>query len=294
MKQIICAVLILWMAVSSHLYAAETHPSPVTNIGFMENPSKELTSKFAMCDEFLNVEWVNKKKLIGFSHYDLYQNGQKEEHSAFALVTLDEDHPQFDLDLEPWEKIGIIGKVSNLINDGAVTFDGGHFYARNATAGIDVYSIKSERLDRGKVAFANKPTRVCIAYPDNQRVWIIDNTNVGNVYAKDEIAKKVTELKKWVRDLTFFELYEPIDINLDGKVDYFSGKAFIYSSGDRYYELGIQRSADEDFNTKLTSPTNNKSCQFSREGGLYFTSDGKNIFLNNQCNLTELTTTFVK
>jgi hypothetical protein len=70
---------ILWCLVqpltSSYLVAAEratTNPSVISNMGFESNPSPRLKAKFPMCDAFLKVTWIDKKKNIGYSHYEYY------------------------------------------------------------------------------------------------------------------------------------------------------------------------------------------------------------------------------
>src|SRR4030042_2676398 len=92
------------------------------NIGFMKNPPKELTEKFPMCDAFLKVEWIDKEKKIGYSHYDLYRDGKREKEKAFALIHIHDVLPHFDYDLSvlDFEGIGKIGmkEVFSIIKEG--------------------------------------------------------------------------------------------------------------------------------------------------------------------------------
>jgi hypothetical protein len=66
------------------------------------NPSQKLKERFPMCDAFLKVKWIDKKKKIGYSRYDLHRN--KGEWENLALIHLDANWPSFRYDIKDWQK----------------------------------------------------------------------------------------------------------------------------------------------------------------------------------------------
>jgi len=278
---------------------AATTPPNISNVGFMENPPKELKEKFPMCDAFLKVEWIDKEKKIGYSQYDFYKDGRKIGGVTSALVHLDEQYPAFDYNLEEFRKSGKLKELFAMIKRGDVERGMGE-------GGSETLMIADERKDGRFVqefggieadwdihglSLAEHKMNVCIPYPDNQRMFFAENKEVGKIYHESEIANKLAELKKWIPDLPFFENYTLIDVNFDGKEDYYA-EGMLYSYGNRYYEMKIQGPGLKGGPyTKLIAPTTHKTCEFLALSrfGYYFTTDGKNILINNQCNLTELT-----
>jgi len=87
-----------------------------------------------------------------------------------------------------------------------------------------------------------------------------------------------------------------LDLNFDGKEDYFNGVSIIYSYDNEYYEMTPLWENDfDDKSDQWSFPPSQKICAPKwLEGPLFITSDGKSYFLNNQCNLTELTSNSIK
>jgi hypothetical protein len=86
------------------------------NIGFMKKPPKELTEKFPMCDAFLNVEWINKEKNIGYSNYEVIIKGKKR--MMWALVTLNDDIPTYGWDVYQYKQQGGLKEIFEMIKYG--------------------------------------------------------------------------------------------------------------------------------------------------------------------------------
>jgi len=277
---------------------------PLDNIGFMKNPPKELKEKFPMCDAFLKVEWIDKVKKIGYSRYDLYQDGKKEKQKAFALIHIDESHPHFDYDLSVFQGKGKIGtkKVFSIIRDGKVFFNTNYLSIE--------YGNDEKRLDfdftiadtRGVQNFTLADCRrnVCIFYPDNQRVWIAEGKQIDKMYSKEEVVKIVAKIKMYVPSsfpLDIWNIWESwiIDLNYDGREDYVSRGKVVYSYGSKYHDMKAlwdERELSDTYGHWSFPPTQRK-CELKDQkewvGGFFLTTDGKNYFLNNKCNLTELT-----
>ncbi|MBI3376937.1 MAG: hypothetical protein HY035_00845 [Nitrospirae bacterium] len=265
------------------------------NIGFMENPPKALKEKFPMCDAFLKVEWIDKEKKIGYSRYDLYKNGKKDEREAFALIHIDKSLPRFDYDLSVFEGAERIGieKVFEIIKKGKV-------------APRDIYLTirydNHKELDFDFISFtrgysftlADNRLNVCIPYPDNQRMWIAEGKSLDKMYSEEEASKILRKLKaltKFPPELLWGRVDAIIDANFDGIEDYFYGGGIIYSYGSKYFAMRPLwvREGDDTFGHWSFPPTQ-KKCELPYwMGPLFLTTDGKNFFLNNQCNLTELT-----
>lgn len=271
------------------------------NIGFMKNPPKELTEKFPMCDAFLKVEWIDTEKKIGYSRYDLYKDGNKEKEKAFALIHLDDSRPHFDYDLSvsDFEGVGKIGteEVFSIIKKGKVFFNTNYLsivYDNNEKR-LDFMTVGDTR-DVYNFTLADHKINVCIPYPDNQRMWIAEGKRIDKLYSKEEAAKIVAKIKTYVPSpfpLHGWNIGECwiVDLNFDGIEDYVSRGKIVYSYGNKYYDMKALwvRDGDEQWGQWGFPPTQ-KKCELKEwVGGLFITTDGKSFFLNNQCNLTELT-----
>ena len=297
---IVMALLSLLAIGSAELFAGEPESKNATpdisNIGFIENPPKALKEKFPMCDAFLKVDWIDKEKKIGYSQYDFYKDGKKIGGVTSALVHLDKNHPSFDYNLERYRKSGKLKEMFALIKRGEVDFEDSDLQIiEERTSGRYVQEFGHIDVDWGMTSWlslAEHKMNVCIPYPDNQRMFFAENKQVNKFYDESEIASKLAELKKWIPNISFFESYTIMDINFDGREDYLATNAIMYSYGNRYYEMKIKRPRSTGSrNIKLILPTTQNTCEFHTlsRGGYYFTTDGKNIYINNQCNLTELT-----
>jgi hypothetical protein len=228
LKRVAGVGLILMIVVNAPLFAGEgkgAHTKrDISNIGFIKNPPKELKEKFPMCDAFLKVEWIDKEKMIGYSHYDFYLGNRRSIKKAFALVHLDKNYPRFDYDLEQYQKAGRLDEIFAFIKRGEVYFADVSLSIQGENRGgenfqEDFTSIADDRGEKGNITFTLSQINVCINYPDNHRMWITE----GNL---------VEELIK--------------------------SKAV-------------------------------NGCEPSMPSRTYFTTNGKNFFLNNQCKLIKLT-----
>lgn len=286
---------------------AEERPS-VSNIGFMENPPKELKEKFPMCDAFLKVEWIDKEKKIGYSHYEAVIEEKKK--SVWALVNLGNLMPSYTLDVYQYKRGNKMNELFELVKNGKP----GRVY--------DLFVIDHKG---GRAAFyenlidpllSNNQQTVCIAYPDEQRAWIIEGKSAEHAFSESqelELIAKLNEMKlpyytpeyaaalnrKSFGSLTQ-EIVDPLwvlDVNHDSKSDLvrisFGKDLVIYSSGDRYYQMAVKD--NQDGYIAWSFPPGQRICELKPYGhGSFMTTDGKNFFLNNGCNLTQLTSTFEK
>lgn len=275
--------------------ASKNVASDISNIGFIKNPPKELKENFPMCDAFLKVEWIDKEKKVGYSEYELYNQGKKLSRVAHALIYLDENHPVFDVNLDEFREKGKLKDTFDLIKRGEFEDqDPGFGLILDVERNGKNYGYKFSDIlsdwDMPLLTIADHKMNVCIPYPDNQRMYFAEQKALDKIYNKSEIDNKRAELKQWIENVSFMERYTPIDVNSDGKEDYLAGTRTIYSHEGKYVEMKIIKPRGS-ANSKLISPTTGKTCEFQNlwPGGDYFTTAGKNIFIDNQCNLTELT-----
>lgn len=139
---------------------SENSASDVSNIGFMKNPPKKLTEKFPMCDAFLKVKWIDKKKRIGYSHFDFYVHGKKRGQMT-ALVYVGRPYPRFKLDLYKYQHKGTLQDIFSFINDGEIV-DQTFLTIRHKRKKITFFPAK---LD---FTLSDWRKNVCIPYPDEE------------------------------------------------------------------------------------------------------------------------------
>jgi hypothetical protein len=263
----------------------ENDATPVSkNIGFMENPSKDLKEKFPMCDAFLKVEWIDKEKKIGYSHYDLYKNGKKDGQMT-ALVYLNQYYPHFNYDLNNYRRKGELKSIISFIKKGEIIGKDHLLTIRSEKKKITFFPHTPNGA-----SFSDNNQNVCIPYPDDQQMWIAESRNVGKVFTNQQIKKKYERLQTLFPSMSLLRFKEMnvIDLNNDGSDDYYFYFPWLsYSHKDQYFE--IEKSGAGYNYIELYFPHSKNKCKIQPHGLDYLTTDGKNYFLSNQCNLTELT-----
>ncbi len=306
MKRIAWIVSALFLSLTLPLCAAETTQPAITNIGFMENPPKELKEKFPMCDAFLKVEWIDKEKKIGYTHYEAEDGNDDipgKKYSIWALVVLDSLRPVFNQDIYQFKRKNKMDELMDVVKSGKV-IPGDNLYVIGNTRFYDTFI---------RPVLSEYRQTVCMAYPDEKRAWIIEGKSAENSFSESQERELIAQLNDFkppfltpeyaiAHNMNAFdsftqELVDPLwilDINGDGKPDLlrisFAKDLVIYSFGSRYYQM-----ARKDFQVAYgfvswSFPPHQKICELKPYGQTSFlTTDGKNYFLNDQCNLTELT-----
>lgn len=261
-------------------------PPFLDNIGFMKNPPKKLREKFPMCNAFLKVEWIDRDKKIGYTEYEarlfndkgILQNDIKK---VWALVNLDDEWPSYTLDVYQYKQQRRMKELYEIVKYGKPTRVPMHFaikYKGDLTVFYDPISP----------VLSDHQQTVCIAYPDKQRAWIVEGKSVKQTYSserRDELSKKIKESgkpfsNKWLESLWI------LDINFDGKEDFVIEESFVATWSNKLY-LGDRVYKHPGF--QLIFQPNGRSCRLNTFGTFPLTTDGKNYYISNQCNLTELT-----
>lgn len=298
-KRSICFVMLVgWMMVLSvQLSASELEndngAANINNTGFISDPPKEMRTRFPMCDAFLQVEWINKDKKIGHSTFDLYKGGKKDGRMK-ALIYLDKHYPSDRIDLYDFEKKNELKMLFTSITKGTVN---------SATVPIVKYlsykaALYGHNTESEGFTYADNHLTVCVPYPGNQLVWIAEGKNIRKIYNDNEFMKLHKKIQEFFPKITDrrFGLFSTIDINFDGTQDFFDGGGVMYSFKKNFYVKEkfkdgmvqtFYKDGEEYFNWNF--PPFGNSCATKAGVSDYITTDGKNYFLNNQCNLTELT-----
>jgi len=294
MNRISCIALGCLVFVSSHLFAAGESETVIaksagSNIGFMENPPKELTEKFPMCDVFLKVKWIDKGKMIGYSHFDFYVDGKKKGQMT-SLVFLGKSLHSLNLDLSPYEYDGVLQDTFSFIKEGKKVGSDFDLTIRKGDQKITFFPTTTT------FSLADGYKMVCVPYPDNERVWIPELRRVGKIYSDQEIEKRYERIKALYpsSSLSDFKLWAAIDLHFDGVEDYSALPQLIV--GDRYFEMRKTRVGYHYVEWQFL-PTMRICKLQSVDGELlvpapYWTTDGRSYFYSDQCNLTELTSPY--
>jgi len=262
------------------------------NIGFMPNPPKELTKKFAMCDEFLKVNWIAKDKGIGYTTYEVAVKGKdggfSQKKRISALVDL--NTMRFDYDVSQYEQENRLTALFEAIKKGKVDTD---------IAMWIVYRGETIELHFGENALGNEfhPLMgdhwktVCIVYPDGKTAWIMEGKTVSHAYSgaqKELLLQRLQETdgaisRHWLESLWV------LNVNFDGKDDYISQQSVIYSWADKLYKTTRERDASARY-TVFTFPPTNRQCRLYGSWHMSpLLTDGQTYYLSDKCNLTQLT-----
>jgi len=205
------------------------------NIGFMKNPPRELKERFPMCDAFLKVNWIDKQKKIGYSRYDLYKNGKKNGQMT-ALVYLSRHYPHCDYDLYDYKRDGRLEDIFSFIKEGRIVGGESLLTIRKGNRKITFFPHTPE-----ETTFSDNRQNVCVLYPDNQLVWIVESSQVEKILTDQQIKERHEKIQRSSLDLTIsvFKEMKVIDLNHDGCDDYYRYFPwFSYSYLDQYFQIG--------------------------------------------------------
>ena len=265
-----------------------TPVSPLYNIGFMQPKPKHLAKKFPMCDAFLKVDWIDKKKKVGYSKHEIILDKTGERKTRWVLIWLDPvEHKIFDV-----YQYKISGKLEGLfasIRSGKISSDnwGGSVLIKDGK--------KSERIltYSGGTTFtiSGHKQMVCVLYPNEKRSWIYETKTVHTLsgQVKNELSLRNDAINKVRMNNKFFQSCSVIDINHDGMVDFRCWPAWMtYSQHGQYYE-NMQISISVTRSTWRFPPSTTEYTIFPERIGYYLTTDGKDYFLSD-LNISAATT----
>jgi hypothetical protein len=307
-----CVLAMLLLALPTSILADETageNPAPaVSNIGLEKNPPDSLKKKFPMCDAFLKVQWISKQKQIGYSEYETPLRGRKGRSAGrrkvSVLVLMQEPFgPEVRYDVSFYRENGQLEKLFEAVRNGKVEGSEGHELDLLVQGKDDSFTVNfdSVELDGYRYSFAAEFSdyrqTVCVVYADGQRAWIVEGKRPAKMYDKAQLDALLGTLKASGAGMEKWRLENSwvLDVNQDGIPDYYCPEdprsTYTYSVGRRYYSSSLVEGTGTPTNPLPTFsfPPRNGRCAV-KAGGMYLTTDGKNYFINNRCNLTDLTT----
>lgn len=260
------------------------------NRGFVKNPSESLKKQFPMCDDFLNVEWLDKENGYGYVEHDLYKDGKITEPKK-SIVYIYGNKVEHLFDLNKYEKSGQLEKVLEAIKKGKKAYSDFATIPLPEYKGFTVFLEHDEGPDG---TYADNHQNVCIPYPDGKRMWLVESRKVGKVYSQSQIDKYFPEIKKIypTYKLEWFMRPNVFDLNNDGVDDFYSTESFTFSRNGSYQsivKLGNAIDAKGKYYLFGIKDTD-KTCKIYNVSYSYLTTDGMDYFLGNECNLTKLAT----
>jgi hypothetical protein len=219
----------------------------VTNPGYKSDISKSMKERFSLCDEFLDVKWVDKARLIGLLRADAYRNGKTEP--RFVIVHLEKPGTKaFNI-----RGNGIFYEISEQrYNDaGYEKYLSGASYSfsrqnvfMNVTKGkrserypqepLPFEAFVNHRSEFPNRSFSGFTRTVCVAYPDNRKVFVIEAKKPFVKVASDEGSRQAYDtVAGYARErcsdmsanenecnLTYLKDAYALNLNGDGKDDY--------------------------------------------------------------------------
>lgn len=240
-----CVLLMIAVVfLSSAVYAAD-----VNNVGFRKQVPPMLKERFGLCEEFLDVKWINRSELVGVLKADVFKNGEsvprylivrleKPGSKAFASrgngIFYEIDEKQYAS--RDFEKFLLGAKYAFSHENVFMTVKKGKKSERFPQEPLPFEAFINHRSDFPDRSFSGFSKVVCVAYPDEKRAFIVeakkpfmksamdDKTKQSyetvTRHGEEQCGKKGAESKKKDCNLKNLKDSYALDINGDGKDDY--------------------------------------------------------------------------
>lgn len=237
---IILAVLVLPFA---------AHAAGVNNIGFKKDVSPALKERFGICDEFLDVKWLDKMALVGTLKADVYKNSiseprylivhlEKTGSKAFAAngngIFYEIDEKQYSS--HEFEKF-LLGAHYGFSHERVfMTAKKGKKTDRFPQEPLPFEAFINHESDFPNRSFSSFSKTVCVAYPDEKKAFVIEakkpfmisplddktKSAYDNVarHAQEQCGKLKAVGAKTDCNLNYLKDSYALDTNGDGKDDY--------------------------------------------------------------------------
>ncbi|MGO9952520.1 MAG: hypothetical protein ACLPN1_09960 [Dissulfurispiraceae bacterium] len=163
-------------------YAAD-----VNNVGFKRDASMAVKERFGICDEFLDVKWIDKVASVGTLKADVYKNGMSE--TRYLVVRLEKPGSKdfvvsgsgifYEID----EKQYVSHEFENFLRGARYSFNHGRIFMtvrkgkksdRFPQEPLPFESFMNHESDFPNRSFSSFTKTVCIAYPDEKRAFVIE------------------------------------------------------------------------------------------------------------------------
>lgn len=263
------------------------------NIGFAKGEKRDkLKKRFPMCEAFLNVNWYDKqpgqKYQRGWSVYNVWKNGKKL--TEYAVLIVEPDTRNIRLLSVYWAKRKWGKNWKTFIRD---------FRVKNVSFGGVIVTYNGETLTMFKnyysYAIVDDYMNLCIVYPEKDFAYFQAFGIADRRMSKQETTLFLKKIHKYLPNYNEASLQAGtiVDVNHDGKNDivYTNSASCLYSVGKQYYTskwFNLIENNNDIF--MYVYPPTNKSCSFDFDKSPQFNcTDGKDIYIGNFCNLSELT-----
>ena len=245
-KRLISAFLIILVVLVLPLAA---HAAGVNNIGFKKDLSPALKERFGVCDEFLDVKWIDKMALVGTLKADVYKNSISE--TRYLIVRLEKPGSKafaangngifYEIDEKQYashefEKF-LLGAHYGFSHERVFMIaKKGKKTDRFPQEPLPFEAFINHESDFPNRSFSSFTKTVCVAYPEEKRAFVIEakkpfmNSPFDDKtkQAYDNVARSAHEQCGKLKEvgtitdcnLNYLKDSYELDANGDGKDDY--------------------------------------------------------------------------
>lgn len=285
------AALCLGIAGAAHSAAPDAEQE-IQNVGFMKNAPPELKARFPMCEEFLDVQWLDKKYMVGYATYDAFVrkklNDPVVRKRVHAIVAIPFGVPRrYDYDAYQFVRQGKLKELFALIKSEQTLLAGLAFSIGEGDTRVDLHSGGALSYGDSHPLLSDHRKTVCIVFPAGDKAWIIEGKTVERAYIEAQIKDLFSDHNEQGIKMSFsvFTRTWILDVNGDGVVDYFMPQSLIYSVKGRNSQT-VREYKHPNF--VFSFPETNQVCLVdSSKMNFDLTTDGKNYFAAG-CNWSEL------
>lgn len=241
-KSISAFILVLVMVLPLAVQASD-----VNNSAFKKEVSPALKERFGVCDEFLDVKWIDKAATIGTLKADVYKNGVSE--TRYLIVRLEKPGSKafaaagngifYEIDEKQYasrefEKF-LLGAHYGFSHERVfMTVRKGKRADRFPQEPLPFEAFINHESEFPNRSFSGFSKTVCVSYPDEKRAFVIEAKKPfmkaplddKTRQAYDVVARNAQEqcgkLKSAKTDcsLNYLKDSYALDVNRDGKDDY--------------------------------------------------------------------------
>jgi hypothetical protein len=286
-KLFLCPTL---LAVSLLSYAANpptvyANDGDGGNSGFTSGDEKvSQRKKFPMCTDFFKVKWIGNE--FGYVETDIYKN-HKKLGKMKSLIHLEETMVTDRLDLYEAEKRLGMDKIFQIVRNGT--------YIKGTVAPSFSYENQNYVFLRNKqdgLSYSDHLRNVCMVYPSNERAVFLETRLIRSESEVEDLDKTISKISEVLPGFKAEHIVDrtALDINQDGVMDFLTEESFFISKGNSYQvveKLGYVSTNERYFIFGVKG--GKKQCRIYNFYPTFFTTDGKTLFMNNQCDLSTLT-----
>ena len=249
--------------------------APPDNAGFRKDVPTTLKERFGICEEFLDVKWIDKSKSIGLLKTDIVKNGRSEQ--RFLIVHLEKpgskafavrgngifyEISEKDYSSGNFERFLRGANIRSMHKNVFLTVAKGGKSERFPQEPLPFEAFVAHQNEFPNRSFSDFSKTVCVAYPDEKKVFVIEAKKPFlKARMDDKVKQDYDAVKNYAKekcgdtakgknegcDLGYLNDSYALDVNGDGKDDYIFlvGKAnasryMLLSSKDRTFAREVK------------------------------------------------------